>query len=287
MEHVQEDADCGEPLRSTTALDHSKAPSVPQAKLLSLTGSTLLEQAFNTFRSRLPGALWRKFASLLFNCLPILLAMQLLHWDSEDKTYVFPMGSACSGCDITMVAWEVFFDMLARELGLRLRVSHAFACEIHSTKRRFLHSQFDLQMLIPNVNMLGGRRAQCVLHNGLSIFVPWVFAFQTGFSCKSRSTQSSKSSTHKHCIQTGQMDAETCYTWSHVWSYIKRALPMVVILENVRLLLEKALDESSRSDAEFIIEQFQELGYYAIYLLRRPPHPFVHPRLEAAQTVAG
>ena len=92
---------------------------------------------------------------------------------------------------------------------------------------------------------------------------PLEFRFHGRFSCKSRSQANNKASQNINCIQRQDTSTESSYTWEAVYAYIAKALPIVIVLENVAGLMAK-LGAEPMSDAEYICERFRALGYYTI-----------------------
>ena len=105
---------------------------------------------------------------------------------------------------------------------------------------------------------LGGPRAFDV-KSGTSALVAGLDFFSAGFSCKSRSRLSSKSSSLVGCCQTGE--GETGSTWNSVRDYINRALPAMIMLENVTDLVQHK--EGDVDDAAFVVTTLSEMGYAA------------------------
>ena len=102
--------------------------------------------------------------------------------------------------------------------------------------------------------------------SGLLVFTPAVDFFFGGISCKSRTPMSSLSLLNRDCIQRGDMETETAFTFHHVLRYIARRRPRWFILENVGQLLEvTVLSDSQISDAEFIVQSSAEIGYFVMY----------------------
>ena len=181
--------------------------------------------------------------------------------ESTDDHNFIGVASACSGTDIGVICLEVVLAMICGLVGISARVAHVFACEKNPLKRAFLQSQFSPTKMFADAAQLGQRMAWC-LQMGKSVIVPWCFVFMAGFSCKSRSQASSTASTNVNCIQRQDTSTETSATWEATLAYIRKALPIIVILENVRGLLSK-IDADTLSDAEYICECLRSLGYYA------------------------
>ena len=96
---------------------------------------------------------------------------------------------------------------------------------------------------------------------GDEAYIPWSSVFTAGFSCKSRSSASSKAASHVNCLQNQDTSAETSFTFESIYSYISKVLPLVVLLENVVGLLQK-ISASATTDAEWVVTRLMSLGYY-------------------------
>ena len=170
------------------------------------------------------------------------------------------MSSACSGCDIAFLCAEELLCYWAGELGEECRLQHGFACEHSKEKQLFLRTQFGLGALFHDVSELQKLRAQDIL-SGKQTFISTPVLFSAGFSCKSRTPLSSKSSANRNCVQNHQQDTETSYTFDNILAFIVQHRPRLCILENVPALLQK--DQAAQSDAEWIISELHRHNYVA------------------------
>ena len=100
------------------------------------------------------------------------------------------------------------------------------------------------------------------LISGESIALPWVWMLLGGFSCVSKSPQSSKRTKFKSCVQEGQ--GETGVTFDYIFQYIMAVFPVLVILENLKELDYADHDQNLSTDAEYIIKQFNDIGYNCV-----------------------
>ena len=88
--------------------------------------------------------------------------------------------------------------------------------------------------LFADVAELGQRCAVDVLTATTDkVKVPRCWLFMAGFSCKSRSNLNAKASANLHCVQNQDMSTETAFTWEAIHAYIAKALPFLLLLENV------------------------------------------------------
>ncbi|CAK0804534.1 unnamed protein product, partial [Prorocentrum cordatum] len=187
-------------------------------------------------------------------------------------------GSACSGSDLAFHAIESVLDTFLESWVPRsaeaCKVKHVFACEKDQKKQKFLQAQFpQLECIFGDVSGLHSRTAKNMI-NDRRVPIPYVDLFAAGFSCKSRSNANNNSSSHKNCVQEGDLDTETGYTFHHIYRYILRSKPRLLFLENVSGLAEK--DEGSsadgkepktQSDADWIVQQLEQNGYAARYVI--------------------
>jgi site-specific DNA-cytosine methylase len=168
--------------------------------------------------------------------------------------------SACSGTDIAAICLEIFLNKTAEVLGLVVPLKHVYACEKHPLKQDFLKSQFTTSYIFGDVCDLGRQRSLDLL-SMTEVLLPWSLVFTAGFSCKSRAQCSSRAAQNLNCLQRKDPEAETSVTYEGVKASLVRSRPLIFVLENVLALLEKASPEVA-SDAEFIIQDLQALGYY-------------------------
>lgn len=76
---------------------------------------------------------------------------------------------------------------------------------------------------------------------------------------------SSKAKANKDCLQKGDMEAETTFTYVHIFTYIKKHRPFLFQLENVRQIMSKG--DFDKSDAEWIVSEFRAIGYWVSWFL--------------------
>ena len=209
---------------------------------------TPLTKAIQQYASRVPMALRHRMRYAIGMALPCLHQMKV--------------SSACSGCDIAFLCAEKLCSYWSVQLGEPCSLVHGFACEHLPEKQEFLKSQFALQELYDDVSDLSKVRATDLL-SGRMCFLSSCFIFSAGFSCRSRTPLSSKSSQNRNCLQNHQQDAETSYTFDFILEYIQKQRPVLAILENVPALLQK--DVSTQSDADWVISELMQAGYVARY----------------------
>lgn len=214
-------------------------------------GSTPLEKAHLAYFERMPSAVRQKHLQLVEHALAAI-----------DRK-VISVGSACSGSDISFVVFEVLLHYLNETFETKHTLGHTFICERDDQKRQFLETQFRPEMSFQDVASIAQSAAwDCM--SASERFVPWVYLFTAGFSCKSRSSLNKKRASHTNCLQRQDPEAETSSTFEAIYQYIARVRPECLILENVAGLLEKVSAEA-QSDADYVISRLAAAGYAAMY----------------------
>ena len=221
---------------------------------VSASTDTPLQRGIKGYHNVMNSAIKRVYGALFRQGLSALQA------DSIDGVGI-SVGSACSGTDIAMVVLSALLAIFASSMGgLEVQVNHTCACEKDEAKRRFLMANFNPLYLFSNVSDLSSRAATNVI-NGARVYIPYVSLFTAGFSCKSRSSLNCNSPRNVNCVQRGDMSEETTFTFMHIYYYVRRVRPRIVILENVKQILA-TIDQDSISDAAWIIEQLTAIGYH-------------------------
>jgi len=151
------------------------------------------------------------------------------------------------------------FKHFSQVVGLDVKVEHKFACEKDEQKRSFIMSELNPERIFIDIGSLSERLAYDSISNQ-RVRVPLVDVFLCGFSCKSRTSMSSRASQNINCVQKQDTDTETGYTFDKCFRYICKASPSWILLENVRALTHIS-DESAISDAEWICQQLRQIGY--------------------------
>lgn len=151
------------------------------------------------------------------------------------------------------------FEHFSQAVGLDVKIEHKFACEKDEQKRAFIAVELNPERIFIDIASLSERLAYDSLSNEKRR-VPLVDVFLCGFSCRSRSSLSSRASQNTDCVQNQDTDTETGYTFDKCFRYIRKASPSWVLLENVRALTQVS-DEGATSDAVWICQQLREVGY--------------------------
>ena len=101
------------------------------------------------------------------------------------------IASACSGSEIGYICLEVLLFFLCSILGMQARARHVFCCEKDEDKQRFIKSQLKPLHMFGEVGELGQSMARCVL-KGISVQVPWSFAFMAGFRARAEARRTTR-----------------------------------------------------------------------------------------------
>ena len=147
------------------------------------------------------------------------------------------VGTACSGSDI---AWKTLMasNVCFAANGVEFNFVHGFAAEQKPNKLEFLRKQFPgLQALVNDNNLLLQLKAHCHIHEK-EVIIPSAVLFTAGFVCTSRTPNNKNRSEFKGCLQTGK-NCPTQSSYTTILAIIALMLPIVVILENVKELLEE------------------------------------------------
>lgn len=171
-------------------------------------------------------------------------------------------GTACSGSEIFTHVQRAVSSTWASIFGMSVSFKNTFCCEQNTDKQQFIKTQHpEVPMMIATLADLAGDMALNLLSNEEEL-IPWVMLFVCGFPCTSRTPLSSQAKLHKHCCQSES--GATGSGLAQIKDYIRKNMPLIVILENIPALLETDGD-GTMSDAVFIVKQFSELGYASTY----------------------
>eukprot|EP00959_Pyramimonas_sp_CCMP1952_P217923 4557782-Pyramimonas_sp.AAC.1 len=198
-----------------------------------------------------------------FTRLPSSLALLMASCLKTFTQYYMSMlvGTACSGSDLAMKILVVLQRQFRMHFDVAFTFTHSLAVEINRKKREFLLHQFpDIRTVLGDVALLSSLRARCHKVNA-EVIVPSCQMVIAGFSCTSRSRASNRSSQHANCVQN-RTEAATSTTFWDIHQYISEVRPAVVIMENVKELLEqRGSGSDDMSDADFIVAEMKKLSY--------------------------
>ena len=97
------------------------------------------------------------------------------------------------------------------------------------------------------------------IKNRMKMPMPWIFFLPAGFVCADKSRMNQNSKNMKTSLQDG--DGVTAETFEALYAYIRIALPVVLVLENLRDLLSPTLETKDLSEAAYVMRKLILLGY--------------------------
>jgi len=141
------------------------------------------------------------------------------------------VGTACSGTDSPVISLMALTDAL-RMLGFKrcVPVTHVFSCEAAPPKQAWIKGMCCPHHLFSDIRELGQNYATDVV-NYEQCWVPDVFLFIAGFSCKSVSFLNVARSQHQQSC--AMEEGETGITFGGVRKYLISRMPYMFLLENV------------------------------------------------------
>ena len=143
-----------------------------------------------------------------------------------------PLGTGCSGTDLISLVTLHLYGALRDALGKELICKHLWSCERNSVAQKFISEIINPPAIFNNMADLGQEKAYCVLHKNW-VTIQWILEFACGFSCTSVSKQNNDSVQARTCIE--DRTHETGRTFGWCMDFILQHLPLLVILENVRM----------------------------------------------------
>ena len=175
------------------------------------------------------------------------------------------IGSGCSGTDVWGHCLAALLRFWESEFGVEVTgVTHAFAAEIATDKQAFLQSQFDVKVLVSDVDQLKELNVMDEQTKTTKV-LPWVATFGAGFACKGNSKQNVNRKQNKGCIRKGLTVSGK--TFEAIRAYIVRTRPHISFLENVPQIDEKGDCEDTglaESDLNYIVDSFEEECFVVI-----------------------
>ena len=173
--------------------------------------------------------------------------------------YILTIGTAFSGIEIAGVGVDSIRYASLFLWGVGLKFHYAFMCENDPQKQQFLLNTNPLaEMLINNSKELVNTFTRNVRDN-IRMAVPGAFSFIAGFMCCDKSPNNNNRVALKGSMQRGE--GKTSDTFEDAMAYIRRMLPTIVILENLKELLTPVIDGAHLSDATYVVQQLMIVGY--------------------------
>ena len=192
-----------------------------------------------------------------------LQALRCAFADTEDADATISVGSICTGTEIVGKTLELISQYWLAMYNVNAKVNLLFQCEKDVDKQGHVQAHCPAKYLFADAKDMRKTRAVDVM-SGEKVVIPWVTLLCAGFPCTSRTSLSSKAKNNVNCVQGAF--GSTGEVFSDIWQYIKMSVPKLVILENVVPLEAKDPKGQQPSDAEFIVAQLRQIGYFADYL---------------------
>jgi len=177
------------------------------------------------------------------------------------------VGTMFSGSDIAHLCIDELCAYWEKMYRISIVPEFKFMCESDPSKQRFLIDQFHPNLLFSNASDLGNVTAPDVISRSHAL-VPWTDLLLAGFPCVDRSSLSSRASSMKGCVRSGE--GSTGEGFKHVLGYVDSAGPDLIVLENVpnlTVLAKTADDDALECDADFVVDAFRKRLYLATFLV--------------------
>ena len=172
---------------------------------------------------------------------------------------VLRFASMCSGSDLIV---PLFMQLMARVLQkceMSCEVVHSFSVERTKTKQAWIRANFLPEALFGDIADMSHACAKDEI-SGAEVRIPRVHAVVAGLSCKTLSTLNNSTRSTGN-ILSDQVGC-TGRTFAGMFGYVKRHLPPLVILENVRGLVKGT---RGRQNIAWLENFAKRLGYVLIY----------------------
>ena len=145
------------------------------------------------------------------------------------------LATACSGCDVCVLAAEMIVDELKSLLGVDVDFRHVWSCESEPFKQQLLAKVVGIEKLFPDVTRLGTARAFNELTQSEEAIPPFDILI-VGWSCKDFSQLKDKkllepSKTGECLLAEGR--GTSGRTFHGVLAATSEHRPKVVLMENV------------------------------------------------------
>ena len=163
------------------------------------------------------------------------------------------LGTLCSGLDVGVIGAELIQKEWQSATGLSpLKFKHVFACEINEQKRVLSKAEVVWTDVVDvgRGKATDSRTGQITATIGCDVLL-------AGFVCKDFSMLKSNP------IHFRNLDGKSGPTYFGVKNYVNRHLPRIVILENVRAIMNKRSchADGDVSPAQHVMHEFRAMGY--------------------------
>ena len=171
------------------------------------------------------------------------------------------IGTLYSGCDIAQKVTAALFHELNILYGFDLVADFRWGCEMKKEKQEFLQNQFEPDILFRDASDVANLFSFNEV-SGEMCAVPYVDVLLAGFPCVNKSSLSSNSSSHKHCIK--DVEGETGKGFRAIMDYIEANEPDWVILENLTVLTIS--QDSEPPEMDYIVECLNKKHYWVSHV---------------------
>jgi site-specific DNA-cytosine methylase len=167
--------------------------------------------------------------------------------------------SMCSGSDLIVPLFKQLMARALQRCEMSCEVVHSFSVERAKTKQAWIRANFLPEVLFGDIADMNHACAKDEI-SGTEVRIPRVHAVVAGLSCKTLSTLNNSTRLTGN-ILSDQVGC-TGRTFAGLLGYVKRHLPPLVILENVRGLVKGA---RGRQNIAWLENFAKSLGYVLIY----------------------
>jgi len=174
----------------------------------------------------------------------------------------FECASGCSGTDIWLKGLAEMFDFWQSEFGFgpgEDGLRSLFVAENDPSRQNFLKEQFQISLLIADVEQFGNARCWNEITSA-SQHIPWPSVFGAGISCKPHSRENALRPKRQ-----GELSAR--HTFQYVFAFLKKARPKISFLETVSDVEQEVEDEDGaigESDAQYMQRELEGAGFEVI-----------------------
>ena len=204
-----------------------------------------------------------------FSCMPCRLVNGFLDAIRVLCMHVWTWGTVFSGIDIAAevleslkYTWDVLYEIV-------FITEQTLMCENDPTKQAFLlKTNKECELLVNDVKDLTMHIVTNV-RDGSRMAVPSMFNLLAGFVCSDKSSMSCNAKKMKRGMQDHV--GKTSESFDDLYAFIAVALPVVVILENLKSIMNQA-DVDSTADSIYVLRMMAKLGYaISMHIISRAP----------------
>jgi site-specific DNA-cytosine methylase len=166
---------------------------------------------------------------------------------------------------VVIIVFQRLIEFWNNEFHCDIQLRHLFSCENVEMKQKIIAAHFCPEMLYSDIGELGSGLARDVLSGEMKA-VPSPHCFAVGIECDTLSGLNGQSEVGEQVCETGS--GKTGSTAKSTMSFIERARPIIVILENVKNLGAAGGSGSMpcrATDLEILITKLNLMGYVVVW----------------------